>query len=541
MAATTTGHREAAERAELLARALADFERFCGSLIWIAPKDGPRATLRFNPIQRKYNAARTWRDVVLKGRQIGLSTIELARDVWRFLQPGQRVIVLCQSQTDHAILNKLSDDLVRMFDGLKRAGLSLPFGTETRTSWTLPHRDSTLTLIEAGASEAAAQKKGRGGTFTRVHATEVAMWEYPEQSLNALLEAVPRAPHTEVVFESTPRGVGNFFHQKFVDAQSRRGDYTAHFFAWFDDPTYAVPLSPGEVLEPENDRERELVDVHGCSAEQLKWYRAKVIDKGQDLTDQEYPSDPFRCFLTKGRTFFDMKALDAMGLQQRAPIEVRDGGDVRIWRRARGGSESFVLGVDAAEGLGDDGDWTYGTIWSRRSKEHVATVQTKARENIAADKLIAIAREFNDAEIVVERNKGLAIIGAIERAGYRGVFYDEDDKPGIFTSTASRPAMLADLASAVRDGSLTTSDAALIEQMRAFVIDGRTGRPFAPGKHLKNGTGDDGIFSCAMAWAVLLRPSPDLEVHVGGARSFGGELTPDAVGNVDPWAAGRGW
>lgn len=522
------------DRAEVLARALADFPSFARSLVWILPKDGQRTTLTFRAIQRDYDRSRTNRDVVLKSRQIGATTLELARDVYRFVtQRGARVIVLCQSQTDHSIANKLSADITRMFDGLRHAGIRLDFEAESRTSWTMPSRDASLTLIEAGASEAAAAKKGRGGTFTRLHATEVSTWEYPEETLTALLQSVPNLPHTEVVFESTAKGSGNWFHSQFVAARAGTTGYRAHFYPWFaahDDPTQRIELAPGEVITPQTEREDELLstpwrwpstgEVVRVAPEQVKYYRAIVAQNGQDFADQEYPSDPVRCFLSSGRKFFDMAPIEAMGARLVKPIEQTRGATARtIWKRPAPG-EKFVIGVDAAEGLGDDGDWTYATVWGRRSCEHVATLRTQLRENQAAEALAELSAEFHGAELVVERNKGMALIGALERLNAR-VYYGDDGKPGIATTVSSRPVMLADLASAVRDGSLSTSDEALLAEMRAFVIDGRTGRPFAPGKQRKNGIGDDGIFSCAMAWAILLKPSAQVRVSTGGPRTAG--------------------
>lgn len=529
---------EANERARLLAYALDDFERFCAALIWIVGKDGQRKKLRFNPIQRKYCEARTSRDVLVKSRQVGMTTLELARDVYKFVsEPGQRVIVLCQSMTDHQIINKLSGDIQRMLEGLRYFGLDLPFATESRTAWTLPDRDSTLTLVEAGASEAAAQKKGRGGTFTRVHATEVATWEYPEATLQALLEAVPKG-RGEVVFESTPKGVGNFFHTRFVGAQAGTNGYAAHFFPWFLDGDCWIDLEPGEVFEPQSAREREYVEVHQLPPERLKFFRSKLGELGGDLDkfDEEYPSDPVRCFLTSGRLYFDLASLDRMAAKRkdplaevddlRRPLDVPNASfvippeDLRVFERPIGG-ERYVIGCDPAEGLGEDGDDTSSGVYHHKTRRHVATLRNKLDSNAHADQLIQIAHHYNDAVIAVERNKGIALIRALERLGYHNVYYDPDDnKPGIATTAVSKPVMLEELADALRDGSFHTDDVVLHTEMRAFVRDPRTGKPYAPGKGKKSGVSDDGIMMAAIAWRAMLIPAtPKVKAPTGGART----------------------
>jgi hypothetical protein len=91
---------EQRERAELLARCLDDYPTFCRALIWVIPKGGQRRRLRFKQAQATYDANRSWRDVVLKGRQVGMTTEGVARDVYKFVsQPGQRVVIVVQSIT----------------------------------------------------------------------------------------------------------------------------------------------------------------------------------------------------------------------------------------------------------------------------------------------------------------------------------------------------------------------------------------------------------------------------------------------------------
>lgn len=517
--AATTAQRAGAERAELLARALVDFPTFCRSLAWIAPKDGRRTTLRFNPIQAKYEARRTWRDIVLKPRQIGFTTLELARDVYRFITlRGERAIIVCQTVADASPpWKKVSADVQRLFEGLRQAGLQLKFGTESESMWTLPDRDASLQIIEAGASEAAAAKKARGGTFSRVHLTEAAFYEHAELTTNAMFEGVPALPHTSIVIESTPNGVGNWYHSQWVAAQAGTNGFTPHFFGWFEDPTYAVTLRPGECLTPENDRERELVELRRISQEQLKWFRAKVGLKGQDLVDQEFASDANRTFLTSGRLYFEKASLDAMAGQMRDPIE-RDG-DLRIWEQPIDG-EQYVIGVDPAEGLGPDGDFNVAHVYSRRTRRHVATLRNQLGANPLADALAALGRRYNGALIVVERNKGMAVLAALERIAYGSIFYDHAGKPGYATTPSSRPVLLEDLAHAVRDGALRTNDPVFLAELRAFAINPRDGKPYAPSKGRKNGTSDDSIFASALAWMAMQIPVPAGDVD--DDRGYGG-------------------
>ena len=322
---------------------------------------------------------------MLKARQVGFTTLEQARDLYHFMTvPGARVVVTCQSSTDHVPAKLLAANYRVLLEGLRRAGLSLDIG-ETAGEWVLASRDASLRILEAGASQAAASKKGRAGTVTRLHLTETAYYEYAEDTLNALLECVPALEYgTEIISESTPNGASGVFYHQCREAKRGRSGYRLHFFPWYMQVEYRVRLSPGETIAPETARERELMDRHGIDAEQLLWYRRKVAEKGQALTDQEYPSDVETCFLASGRLFFDREATARLLAEARPPVDARDEGRFRVFARPEFGAQ-YLLSVDTAEGIvkatvRDDpeaakGDYSACIVYQRGTGAHVATLR----------------------------------------------------------------------------------------------------------------------------------------------------------------------
>ncbi len=491
---------ERAARAEVLAAALADFDVFCRSLVVIATKNREQANLRFNPVQRKFNARRTGRDLVLKARQMGFTTLELARDVWKFLSRGERIVIFCQTDKDSTYKRKFTADIERMFTGLEQAGLRIDFGKRAAGVWSIPTRDSFLEIVEAGASEAAAQKKGRGGTYSRIHSTEAAFYEHPEIALNAALEGVPNLPGTEIVFESTANGAGTWFHGRWNDAVAGRSGYTPHFFAWFEDPSYAIALRPGETIAPETEREDELCTRFGVTPAQLKWYRAKVAEKGrQDLVDQEYPSDPERCFLVSGRTFFDREKTDELVKQAREPIRTDWKGELRVWREPVPG-RAYVVGADPSEGLG--GDPGAAVVRDRATGEHCAVLHGQFPPFSFAEKLIALGRMYCDALLAVERNNhGHAVLLALDALGYRKVYVAADDKPGWLSNSVTRSAALDALEDAHRKGQWSTFCARTVGELRTFIVTATGKAEAARGSH------DDLVMSEAILHDVLGRPT----------------------------------
>ncbi len=486
-----------------------DFEGFA-ALLDIIPKGGIRQKLYpLNRIQKKYCAARTPRDVVLKPRQIGFSTLELARDIWFFLtRPGARVVVVVQSMTTHEAAKSVSTTMRTMLDGLVREGATLDFRTDSASEWTLG--DRSLRIIEAGASEAAATKKGRGGTISRLHFTESAFYEYAEETLNAVLECVPGPDFgTEIVSESTPNGAGGVFHEQYIGAAAGRSGYAAHFFPWFEQEEYRTELDPGEVVKPETAPERaQLLRKPDLEPEQLKWYRQKIAEKrgNSDLVAQEYPTDPETAFLVRGGSFFCRDATTALLHKAREPIAVEMAGALRVWARAEPGVR-YVVAADPSEGTG--GDPGAAGVYRRDNGDHVATLHGQFQTWRFGELLSDVGHAYNDAMLVVERNNhGHAVLqslqySAADRTPYRNIYSARDEKLGWLSTETSRASALEALESAIRKGEWSTPDRKTLGELFTFVINPRSGKAeAAPGSH------DDLVIMAAIAHDILIRARP---------------------------------
>jgi hypothetical protein len=413
-----------------------------------------------------------------------------------------------------------------MFEGLRRSGLTLEFRNESATEWVMAKRDSSLRIVEAGASQSAAEKKGRSLVINRLHATETAFYEYAEDTFNAMLEGVPNIG-SEIIHESTPNGAGGFFYRLCKNAETRRNGYELHFFPWFRTSEYQTPLEPGEIIRPETEREQRLFDI-GVTPQQLKWYREKIAGKGenerggQDLVDQEYPSDPETCFLSSGRKFFDMKVTKE--LIERAtedPLEERDRGRIRIWKFPDP-NKSYILAVDTSEGGASDPSG--GLMYDYETGEHVATIDGHYTVGELARAVNRLGREYNVALVVVERNNHghavlLALSDGVNDAGlgqdqqiYPALYVHEDDKFGWPTTQVTRPIMLDYLEDSHRKGAWKSPDRAVLAQVKAFIVT-RTGKAeHPPGEH------DDLVIPAAIGWKVRERPKDNFQLGIAAAE-----------------------
>ena len=493
--------------------ALSSFENFCGFLYIIPKHTGVRQPFEFNPIQKLLVANKTDWDVVLKARQVGLSTVACAQDIYHFLtRPSAKVVVTCQSFEDHGPMKTIANMMRVMMDGLADAGLNTGIRQQTMGEWILPGRDASLTVLEAGASEAAAKKKGRSGNTSRLHMSEVAFYEYAGRTFEALLPGMVDRQHGgELIVESTPNGNSGKFFELCMAARSGESGHKFHFYPWFLEPKYRMPAEPDEVFDPRTSREQYLVSL-GLDVGQLKWYRAKVHESGQAYMDQEFASDPETCFLSSGRTFFDRQVLADIRNRCVAPKRVKTKGMLRIWHEPVPGHD-YVIGVDTAEGVGNPDevkgenyhggkDNSAAVVYERGTGRHVATLWGQLRPWDLAGELCLLGALYNTATIAVERNNhGHAAIRALEaEQRYPKIYRDRDGKLGWLTTQQSRVDALDHLEDAIRKGEWVTQDANIIGEMINFTVNERGKAEAAKGAH------DDLVIAAAVGWSVLRRP-----------------------------------
>jgi hypothetical protein len=511
---------ELAARAGILRRAFASFVNFC-ALLTVKDKSGRYVPFVLNSVQRTYLAARTAMDIILKPRQVGMTTLLLALDIFHFLtKPGVNVTIVCQSKDDNKPQNDLCTEIDRHFERLESMGVKIEFSEKRKGVWKLA-TGASLSVIVAGASPKSADKIGRSGTIHYLHATEIAFWDIPEMTWNALKQCVPPAEfNPSVVIESTPNGASGLYFEEFKAASEGRTQFKSHFFPWFEQREYRTPLLQGEEIVPINALEERL------EPEQIKWYRRMCEGESGHLAQQEYPSDPDSCFLTQGRSFFDAAKVLPMvaaalhkeplltyvvgksGLISRSNAKSASSTfpqlrSIRIFRRPEKGRE-YVLSLDPSEGVGLDASG--GAILERGTGKHCASIWGQYKTEELAMVAARVAKEFNHAQIAFERNNhGQAVRVALmsKDIRYGNVFYDHDGKMGWLNTLQSRTFALDCFEQAVRLGHFTTDDLWLLREMKDFIVtetaSGKTRADHERGKH------DDLLFSNVIGWSVISR------------------------------------
>jgi hypothetical protein len=83
------------------------------------------------------------------------------------------------------------------------------------------------------------------------HGFEVAFWPNAESHAAGVLQAVPDAPGTEVILESTANGLANYFHQSWRAAETGQSEFIAIFVPWFWQDEYRKRVREGFTLDEE--------------------------------------------------------------------------------------------------------------------------------------------------------------------------------------------------------------------------------------------------------------------------------------------------
>lgn len=496
--------------------------------LFIRTKDKKVVNLVFNPIQALYWMEKTLRDIILKPRQLGFSTLTIGR----FFE-----CVINEENVTAVIIAHDADSTQKMFQAVQLMYERLPEAKKEQLNGGKgkPKYGNRKEYFFAGINSriyvgtAGSDKFGRSQTINYLLCSEVAFWPNPEELMTGLLQAVPF--DGEIVIESTANGVGNYYHQTYEDAKRGRNNWKAHFYAWHQHPDYRLELAPGESLGELTEDEREGVDKYGWTPEQIKWRRWKIAEMPQtpdrskeDMFRQEYPSNDLEAFLNTGAPVFDQKKVMARielleaRYEKQKPVRgnfvfaykgqmiidssirfVPDpNGVVTIYKHPEP-RRPYVLGGDTAEG---GKDYSAGQMLDNITGEQVAVWHGHSDTDLYAKQMYCFGRYYNGALEAIEMNFDLHPIKELERLGYWHQFrreniddYNEPEqtKHGFRTTKITRPVIIAELVTVVRESIHLINDLETLREMLSFVR-GPTGKPEAsPGKH------DDLIMALAIA------------------------------------------
>jgi hypothetical protein len=448
----------------------------------IRGKDKRVHPVSFNQVQREVDRKAGKRNIVLKARQVGITTYVAARFfLSTMLQPGTLSVQVAHDQQS-------AEEIFRI---VHRFLENLP--AEWRHSALKTSRANVRQIIfpkldsEYRVESAADRCAGRGLTIQNLHCSEVARWPHDvAETLAALRAAVP--PDGEIFLESTPSGAGGTFYEEWQSAPET--GYVQHFFPWWSEESYKRDV---EVVNF-TDEELELMAKHKLDGGQIA-FRREMRSQFRNRYLEEYAEDAETCFLTSGNCMFDCEVLDRRLKQPQEYCDEKENGRMLYFFPPVTGKK-YIIGVDPAGG-GVHGDYACAQVIEVEKGTQCAELLGHYTPQELAAKVTVLGKKYNLALVAVERNnQGEAVLAYLGmESGYPHI-YPEGERQGWLTDRWTRGPMLGRLEVMLANTSQLFLSHRLLQDCRSFVrgVDGKCAA--APGAH------DDTVMAMAIAQAV---------------------------------------
>ena len=436
---------------------------------------------RVNAVQREYANTAAKRNIVLKARQLGITTYVAARFFMNCItRPGTLCVQVAHNpQSAEEIFRIVHRLLANLPDKVRKGALTTSHANVRQIVF--PHMDSAYRVV------AASENAGRGLTIQNLHCSEVSRWPGDAAAtLAALRAAVPA--DGEIVLESTANGAGGCFYEEWQRAEQM--GYSRHFFPWWWEPSYKRPAENIQLTDDELD----LMAAHELTAEQIAFRREVRTSFGR-RAKEEYAEDAESCFLASGDCIFDVEVIEQRLKEPLYAIKDEDNSRLLVYLPAKDDKE-YIIGVDPAGG-GSEGDYACAQVIDRATGMQCAELRGHYTPGEMASRVAVLAREYNNALVAVERNNhGHAVLSYLAMTCADVVRYHVKGQEGWLTSTATRPRMLDNLSATLAAAPFLFNSPRLLEECKTFVRrpDGTTSAA--------NGAHDDTVMAMAIALAV---------------------------------------
>lgn len=484
----------------------------------------------------------------LKCRRLGISTFYCADYLTdAIIEDGHHVRIVAQDPKTVGALMKV---IKTMYDNLRpeikpvskyNSKYELQFENDSRIS---------VSCVVPGHEE-----QGRGDTFTRLHLTEIPFWNGDaETAATALCDA---AKGGKISGESTAKGVGDWFHQKYTQGKNREGGMRNHFFEWWWNENYqiadgrfefvdgqmyllggadhrghtvetlsAVEREKAKLTDYDEKYQREnslqMQSEFSCAekiaahlvksgeipfadpydeavARRLAWRRQEITKKKEKKFRVEYPENDTDPFSQTGGSVFD-QSYTKVSCQPRGPEP----------------GHTYVIILDPSIGI-EGNDPAVVTVIDRFTGEQVRSWRGYEKQDLQAKRCCEWSDEYYGADIVIESNMGEAAIIECEKLGYEHRLYkyidvqtqrDVDDgkismmqameraRPGLPMTDRIKRSAVTRFEKAWREDEFKACSQNLCDEAVVFVQNGNK-------MEAKSGFHDDEIMACVIGWFVI--------------------------------------
>ena len=368
------------------------------------------------------------RVIILKNRQMGISTLIAAYALWIMTFNENKYILVIATKQD--VAKKIIDKVRFMWQNLP-SWMRLKCKEDNRLSQIYTNGSQ----IYAGTTA----DSGRADAAALLVIDECAHIPIMDSIWSGLQPTISTGG--DIIILSTPNGIGNFFHQTFTNAEIEKNNF--------------YPITLHWTMHPERNQ---------------AWRDEQDIELGPRLAAQECDAD----WLTSGDTVIPGEILEYYNNTFVQEPGVKTEYDNNMWICEQPVfTKNYILSADVARGDGED--YSAFHIFDIANVTQVAEYQDKISTGDFGNLLVEYAVKYNDALIVIENNPiGWAVIQRVLDRKYHNLFYSDQKVKVVDTSRPDRITnKLHTLAKKSVPGFNTNSSTrpAILSKMQEYFLD----------------------------------------------------------------------
>jgi len=379
-------------------------------------------------------------NVILKARQLGISTITAAYIVWLllFYRDKNVLVIATKFQTAANLVKKVKNIMQNVPPWLRIADIKI----DNRTSFVLTNGSEVKAASTSGDA-------GRSEALSLLVIDEAAHVDGLEELWTGLYPTLSTGGRCIAL--STPNGVGNWFHKVYVEAEQNINDFHPTNLPWD--------------VHPDRDQE---------------WFEKETRNMSRRQIAQELECN----FNASGDTVIHPEDLERLVTGIKEPT-YRTGFDRNLWLWEQYNPEAtYMMAADVARG--DGADFSVFHIVKLETMEIVGEYRGKPNLEQFASILDSTGREFGNCLLVVENNSlGISILEKLQERGYPNLYYSikgtheyidqlqaesiRNSVPGFTTSSKTRPLIVAKMEEFIRNKLITIYSSRAVDEFKTFI------------------------------------------------------------------------
>lgn len=350
--------------------------------------------------------------------------------------------------------------------------------------FSIKNYEGKISWVKAVASS---KNAGRGESLTMLILDETAFIENAEDIWMAAGLALS-ATQGKCIMISTPQGTGNLYHRTWVGTKKGENDFRPFEIHWTQHPVYQKEM---EQKIDDYGRTFWTSPWYEKECERLQFDRVKIAQE-LDLSFEGSRSLVIESLIVEKykRAIINEKPPFFYDYTRTEDRFITTKTNFWVWRKPEHG-RSYIIGGDVARG--DSNDFSTLQVFDAESCEQVAEYQGKIAPDMFANLIDKVGREYNMAYLVIECNSfGLAttlnlknvvkypadkiyhsqsikdIINPVAKVKIK----ENEEIPGIQTTTVTRPLIISSLNTYMREGKLKINSIRLLEEFDTFIYNG---------------------------------------------------------------------